>query len=135
MNDFLEQSSEDIIEEPSGETTADLVAAKSKKKDKEDEEGTLTVDVYRTGDDVVIKSTIAGVSADELDITINNDMVTIRGSRQPDEKIKESDYDWQELYWGPFSRTVILPEEINVDKAKASIKNGILTIKMPKAKK
>ena len=127
MSDFFEES----FEQPNTESEAELTSSRTKKQG-DSEEGTLTVDVYRTDTDIVIKSTIAGVTANDLDITINNDMVKIKGSREPDEKVKSSAYDWQELYWGPFSRTVILPEEIEVDKAKASMKNGILTIKMPK---
>lgn len=130
MSDFFEESLEQF---GVGQEDAELAVAR--KKSSSDEEGTLTVDVYRTDDEIVIKSTIAGVTADDLDITINNDMVVIKGKREPDEKIKSSDYDWQELYWGPFSRTVILPEEIDIDNAKASIKNGILIIRMPKISK
>ncbi len=112
-----------------------LAAAKSSKAKPKEEEGQLTVDVYQTDDEIVIKSAIAGVTADDLDISITNDMVTIRGSRGPDEKIKQSDYHYRELYWGLFSRSVILPEEIDSDSAKASMKNGILTIRLPKLAK
>ena len=112
---------------------AEFAATKSPSRMKsEDDEGQLTVDVYQTDDEIVIKSTIAGVTADDLDISVTNDMVTIKGSRKPDEKIKEADYYYQELYWGPFSRAIILPEEIDSDSAKASMKNGILTIRLPK---
>ena len=115
---------------------ANLTATKSVSKAKQkEEEGQLTVDVYQTDDDIVIKSTIAGVTADDLDISITNDMVTIKGSRGSEEKIKQSDYYYQELYWGAFSRSIILPEEIDADNAKASMKNGVLTIKLPKLAK
>ncbi len=120
------------------DSEANLTAAKSvgkaKQKEKE-EEGQLTVDVYQTDDEIVIKSTIAGVTADDLDISITNDMVTIKGSRGSEEKIKQSDYYYQELYWGAFSRSIILPEEIDADNAKASMKNGVLTIRLPKLAK
>lgn len=98
-------------------------------------EGQLTIDVYQTPSDIVIKSTIAGVSADDLDIAISNDMVTIRGNRKKDEEVKTEDYYYQECYWGPFSRSVILPVDIEADKADASLKNGILTIRLPKVEK
>jgi len=113
---------------------AELTASKIKKP-KKDEEGQLTVDVYQTEDDIVIRSTIAGVTADDLDISISQDMVAIKGSRKPDQKIAEDNFYYQELYWGPFSRTIILPEDIDADGAKASMKNGVLTIKMPKLSK
>lgn len=98
-------------------------------------EGQLTIDVYQTPSDIVIKSTIAGVSADDLDIAISNDMVTIRGARKKDEEVKAEDYYYQECYWGAFSRSVILPVDIEADKADASLKNGILTIRLPKVEK
>ncbi|MBI4836970.1 MAG: Hsp20/alpha crystallin family protein [Candidatus Portnoybacteria bacterium] len=98
-------------------------------------EGQLTIDVYQTPSDIVIKSTIAGVSADDLDIAISNDMVTIRGARKKDEEVKTEDYYYQECYWGAFSRSVILPVDIEADKADASLKNGILTIRLPKVEK
>jgi HSP20 family protein len=117
-------------------TEAELTAIKSGNKAKpKGEEGQLTVDVHQTEDEIVVKSTIAGVTADDIDISITNDMVTIKGSRDPDEKVKQSDYYYQELYWGPFSRSIILPEEIDSDNAKASMKNGILTIRLPKLAK
>jgi len=104
----------------------------SKKEPKQVSEGHLTIDVFQTEDEVVIQSTIAGVSVNDLDISVTNDMVTIKGKRLPKQKIKSSDYYWQELYWGPFSRSIILPVDIDTDAAKASMENGLLTIKLPK---
>lgn len=115
---------------------AELAASKSPARAKQaEEEGQLTVDVYQTEDDIIIKSTIAGVTADDLDISITNDMVSIKGSRKSEEKVRESDYYYQELYWGSFSRSIILPEEIDADKAKATMKNGVLTLRLPKLAK
>ena len=98
-------------------------------------EGALTVDVYKDGGDIVIRSTIAGATSDDIDISILDDMVTIRGTRQPDSKTPPSDYYYQELYWGPFSRSIILPEEVDSEAAKASMKNGILTVRLPTMEK
>jgi len=100
-----------------------------------EEEGQLTIDVYQTNDDITIKSTIAGVSAEDLDVSVINDMITIKGIRQKDEDISPENYYYEELYWGPFSRSVILPMDIDANKIKASIKNGILTIKLSKKEK
>lgn len=99
------------------------------------EEGQLTIDVYQTPSDVVIKSTVAGVKPEDIDISFTNDMITIRGKRKKDEEISTEDYYYQELYWGAFSRSVILPVEVDVDKARADIKNGILTVRLPKSEK
>lgn len=98
-------------------------------------EGQLTVDVFQNPGEIVIKSTIAGVTIEELDISITNDMVTIRGERKKDEEIPAEDYFYQECYWGPFSRSIILPVDIESDKAAATFKNGILTIRLPKVEK
>lgn len=96
-------------------------------------EGQLTIDVYQTKESIVIKSTIAGVTAEDLDISIDNDMVTIEGERQNCDEVSEGDYYYQECYWGGFSRSVILPCDVLADEADAELKNGILTITLPKA--
>jgi len=98
-----------------------------------DAEGQLTIDVYQTENDVVIKSTIAGVKPEDLDVSINNDMVTIRGDRKNEEEVTGENYYYQECYWGSFSRSVVMPTDIIPEKAEASLKNGILTIRLPKA--
>ncbi|MEK7463377.1 MAG: Hsp20 family protein [Patescibacteria group bacterium] len=98
----------------------------------EEGEGQLTIDVYQTPEEVVVESTIAGVKPEDLDISITNEAVTIRGKREKTETIKDEDYFYQECYWGKFSRSIILPQEIDADKAVASLKNGILVIKLPK---
>lgn len=96
-------------------------------------EGQLTIDVYQTENDIVIKSTIAGVKPEDLDVSINNDMITIRGERKKEEDVSEENYYYQECYWGNFSRSVILPVDVLAEKIEASMKNGILTIRLPKA--
>jgi HSP20 family protein len=98
-----------------------------------DQEGQLTVDVYQTPEFIVVKSTIAGVKPDDLDVSITNDMVTIRGTRRHDEEVREDDYFYRECYWGSFSRSIILPVDIVSEKSEASLKDGILTIRIPKA--
>jgi HSP20 family protein len=105
----------------------------SRSNDLENNEGQLTIDVYQTDNDIVIKSTIAGVKPEDLDVSINNDMLTIRGERKSDEQVTEENYYYQECYWGSFSRSVILPIDVVADKIEASMKNGILTVRMPKA--
>ncbi|MGE4554876.1 MAG: Hsp20/alpha crystallin family protein [Candidatus Paceibacterota bacterium] len=102
----------------------------------QEEEGELAVDLYETANELVLKSFIGGVKGEDLDITITNDMITITGKREFDEKEKEiKKFYYQECFWGPFSRSIILPKEIDADKAKAVIKNGLLTIRLPKIEK
>ena len=98
-------------------------------------EGELTVDVYQTPDSIVIKSMIAGVRPEDLDISITRDSVTIRGHREEERIAKDDDYFARELYWGSFSRTVQLPEEIDVDESEAIEKHGLLILKLPKLDK
>ena len=100
-----------------------------------DYEGQLTIDVYQTDEDIIIKSTIAGVTPENIDVTIDNDMVIIKGERKNCVDAKEEDYYYQECYWGSFSRSVILPCDIEADKIQAELKNGILTVILPKAHK
>jgi HSP20 family molecular chaperone IbpA len=104
--------------------------------DKETElEGELTVDVYQTPEMIVIKSMIAGVRPEDLDISITRDMVSIRGKREEERVSDDDDYFTRELYWGSFSRTISLPEEIDVDEAEAVEKHGLLILKLPKLDK
>ena len=95
-------------------------------------EGELAVDVYQTEKDLVIQATIAGVRPEELDISIENDIITIRGNRERPGEQKERNYFYQECYWGPFSRQIISPEEIDPSRTQASMKEGVLTIRIPK---
>ncbi len=99
------------------------------------EEGELTVDVYQTPDDIIIKTIVAGVRPEDLDVSITRDMITIRGSRQESSEINDGDYFHRELYWGTFSRNILLPQEIDVDASEASEKHGLLTLRLPKLDK
>lgn len=104
-------------------------------EDGEPQEGELPVDMYQTGDDVVIRALIAGVSPDDLDIAITRDMVTIKGMREEAQEAADDDYYHRELFWGSFSRTLLLPEEVLIDEAEAQEKHGLLEIRLPKVDK
>ena len=150
-----EMSDEEETEESDGEDipTATLAVAQTKKlkpksksklmtKTKQNNavdenfgEGRLNIDVYELEDELVIKSAIAGINEDDLDIEITADTVTIRGERRPDEEVAEENYYYKECYWGAFSRSVRLHTEIDPDKAEATMQNGILTIRLPKLSK
>jgi HSP20 family protein len=95
----------------------------------------LTVDMYETPNDIVIRTMVAGVKPEDLDISITRDMVTIRGDREADRAVSGEDYFHQELYWGSFSRSIVLPKEVEVEEAEASEKHGLLTIRLPKIDK
>ncbi|MCX6742632.1 MAG: Hsp20/alpha crystallin family protein [Candidatus Parcubacteria bacterium] len=101
----------------------------------EDFEGQLAVDVYQTKDAIIVKSTIAGVKPENLEIYLHNDLLTIRGKREEEKEEKDSDYFYKECYFGGFSRSIILPVEVQADRVEATLKNGILKIILPKAQK
>lgn len=98
----------------------------------DDEEGQLTIDVYKDKDDIIVESAIAGINPDDLEINITEESVTIRGKRAKEKTISEKDYYYQECFWGSFSRSIVLPQEIDPEKSVANFENGILTIRMPK---
>lgn len=97
--------------------------------------GELTVDVYQTPDEIVIESAIAGVKPEDIDIQATPESIAIKGSRHRAREASTGDYLCQECYWGKFARTIIFPEEVNPDGASVGFKNGILTIRLPKANK
>lgn len=101
----------------------------------EEAEGELAVDVYQTPDHIVIKALVAGVQPATIDISLTREMLTISGVRSDEREVEEDNYFQRELYWGSFSRTILLPEEIDVDGAEASEKHGILMIRLPKINK
>ncbi|MCK5085335.1 Hsp20/alpha crystallin family protein [Candidatus Parcubacteria bacterium] len=134
---------EKIVENEKDEMTLDETERKDENDkewfDKEsgssDEEGQLTVDVYKTKEDIVIKSIIGGVRSEDLDISVTSDMVTIKGKRNNIDEVTDDDYYYQECFWGNFSRSIILPCDIKAEGVEATIKNGILTVKLPKIEK
>jgi len=95
------------------------------------EEGELAIDVYQTDKDLIIQSAIAGVDLEDLDISIERDIIIIRGGREKPFQ-EDGDYFMQECFWGPFSREIILPAEADPGRATAEMKNGVLTIRIPK---
>ena len=97
--------------------------------------GELAVDVYQTPDAIVVKALVAGVQPTTIDISLTREMLTISGKREDEREVEEENYFQRELYWGSFSRTILLPEEVDVDMAEASEKHGILMIRLPKINK
>jgi len=95
--------------------------------------GALAVDMYETDQDVVIKSSMPGVKAEDLDITITGDTLTIKGETKTEEKVEKANYIRQERRYGAFCRSLTLPTTIVAEKAKAEFENGVLTLTLPKA--
>ncbi|MDP3990872.1 MAG: Hsp20/alpha crystallin family protein [Candidatus Nealsonbacteria bacterium] len=136
---------EEEKEEPRKATVKKKVKVEIEKKPKKEEqpkpdpedlvqqeEGQLAIDVYETDDDIVVQSAIGGIKAEDLDISVENDLLTISGSRENKIEKEGKKYFYQECYWGSFMRKVILPQEVDAVKANASVKDGILTLSIPK---
>jgi HSP20 family protein len=120
----LDEHDEDDISLQEEETTPE-----------EETDGQLAIDMYQTPTEIVIKTMVAGVKPEDLDISITRDMATIKGHREESNDVIGNDFFHKELYWGTFSRTVMLPEEIDVETTEAINKNGLLIITMPKVDK
>jgi HSP20 family protein len=125
----MEEREEEVEEEEAEETP------EKNWVDEEEKEAELSVDVYQNNDQITIKTMVAGVRPEDLDIAITRDSVTIKGKREEERNIREEDYLTKELYWGTFSRTVVLPQEIDVDEAEAIERYGMLIIRLPKLNK
>jgi HSP20 family protein len=103
--------------------------------EEENEEAELTVDVFQTSTDIFLQTMVAGVKPEDLDLTIGRDMITIKGKRENDQSVPDENYFTKELYWGKFSRTILLPQEVEPDQSDATEKHGLLTIKLQKVDK
>ena len=101
----------------------------------EAEEGELSVDVYQTTSEIIIEAMVAGVKPEDLHLSITRDMVTIKGRRDGNTQVNHDDYFYKELYWGTFTRTILLPHEVEIEEAEAVEKHGLLIIRLPKVDK
>ncbi len=137
---FFERLTGSMMVEEETEEPKKISVKESKKNgsdwmEEENEEAELTVDVYQTPTEIVVQTMVAGVRPEDLDINISRDMVTIRGKREESRSIDETNYFVKELYWGKFSRTISLPQEIEPEEAEATEKHGLLTVKLRKVDK
>jgi len=94
--------------------------------------GAPALDVYEDKDAVVVKAELPGMTKKDIDVSISGDVLTLRGEKKKEEEVSEEDYYYCERSYGSFSRSVRLPAEVQADKAKASFKNGVLEIRLPK---
>jgi HSP20 family protein len=126
-----------LEEEEGVETQSVGVRSVSKESvfEESEEEAQLSIDVFQTPSEIVVKTMVAGVKPEDLDVSITRDVITIHGERGEDRTVASEDYMHRELYWGSFSRTINLPEEIDVDGAEAVEKNGMLILRLPKMDK
>jgi HSP20 family protein len=137
----IDTSKEDSFDEqdtfddgPAAEENIDQKPEKWSEENTE-EEGELPIDMYQTRDAIVIRALVAGVNPEDLNISITRDMVTLKGQREEVQEAPDEDYYHRELFWGSFSRSIVLPEEIIIDEAEAKEKHGLLEITLPKLDK
>ncbi len=97
-----------------------------------DPEGELAVDVYQTETEMVVQAAVGGVKSEELDISVENDLLTIKGIRKNPSEDKNRNYFFQECYWGKFSRKIIITDEIDPSRINANMKDGILVLRIPR---
>ena len=93
---------------------------------------TPVVDVFEEKDEVVVKAEVPGLSKEDLDVTLTESTLTIKGEKKKEEELRDKDYHRIERSYGSFARSLELPAEVKTDQAKASFKNGILEIRLPK---
>lgn len=92
----------------------------------------VPIDIYQTDKDVVVKATLPGVDAEDVEISISGDILTIKGEHSEEEEINEGDYIHREHRYGTFSRSLTLPASVNSDMADATFDKGVLTLTLPK---
>lgn len=111
-----------------------VVPAQEEEWNAAETEGELAVDVLETESDLIVLAPMAGTKSEDIFLHLHNDVLTIRARRSP--PLSESaKYFFEECYWGKFSRTIVLPVEVKGDFATSEYKNGVLSIKIPKATK
>ncbi|MEI7452169.1 MAG: Hsp20/alpha crystallin family protein [Candidatus Falkowbacteria bacterium] len=97
--------------------------------------GQLLLDVFSTDKNIIIKSAMAGVRMEDLNVSLSNGLLTVRGQREANFDEKKGKYVYKECYWGSFSRSIVLPEEVDSKKIEAFLENGVLTIILNKVKR
>ncbi|MDQ5962493.1 MAG: hypothetical protein QG653_300 [Patescibacteria group bacterium] len=138
--EVVEQDEEEELQIKHTSRTKDTPSRRSIAREEENlsddpEEGELSVDVYQTPTEIIIEAMVAGVKPEDLHLSITRDMVTVKGRRDGNTQISHDDYFYKELYWGSFSRTILLPHEVEIEEAEAVEKHGLLIIRLPKLDK
>jgi HSP20 family protein len=118
LREMMDRMIDEVFERPFGVTFAGQVPA---------------IDMYQTDNEVVVKAALPGVKADDVQISVTGDVLTIKGEIKQEEEQKGRSYHIREHRWGAFERSIILPTAVVADKARAEFENGILTITLPKA--
>ena len=111
--------------------TAKKIGDEEENEEQKGDSAPLPVDVFRSGDKLVILTPIAGVIIEDISVAITEDVLTISGDRKKPDEVSRQDHFSQECFWGEFSRSIVLPVTVNTNKVAAFYKRGILRIEMP----
>ena len=135
---FLDNDSQEEVEQSPAQLSNSFPSEEDPEAwdEPEDFPGHLAVDVYETADKLVVKARTAGISKNDLDVTISDNILTISGILSGGEDEQTTRWHIQECYWGEFSRTIALPVSVREDEGsvKAELKDGVLTISFEKEK-
>lgn len=125
-----------VADEPATDSTPAPVASSDDwdEEQLQDMPGMLAVDVYETKEKLIVKARTAGVNKDDLDVSIADNTLTIRGTLSSGDEVDAENYHIQECYWGEFSRTLALPVPVKEDEVEAVLKDGVLAISFTKVK-
>jgi HSP20 family protein len=129
---FLDNDS--VVDSPKNAAVEEVPAEEEEWEEPEDFPGQLAVDVYETADKLVVKARTAGISKNDLDVSISDNILTISGILSGGEDEQTTRWHIQECYWGEFSRTIALPVQVREEGVKAELKDGVLTITFEKEK-
>jgi len=114
---------------------AQLIREKMQNDRDEHTEGQLALDIYQTPTEIVIVAPIAGVKLSDIDVSVTEDVLTIKGKRYLEFDIPEEDYFSQECFWGDFSRSIVLPASVDTSRIAATFKDAVLKITIPKVER
>ncbi len=136
---FMDQLDDDFLNDDDDDDTsvvdeAEADTASSSDDFFEDTEvpGQLAVDVYQTKEDIYVVAPVPGVAKGDIDLSIVENTLTVRGKRSSSQDVQAGDFFVQECYWGEFSRSIILPVQVKEERAEAELKDGMLTVRIPK---
>ena len=141
LTGLMEQEDAEIEESPENEVAevaeddSEISINDDDEISEDDDAGELAVDVFQKPTEIVIKAMVAGVRPEDLEVSLTREMVTIKGKREREKHGGSDEYSYKELYWGSFARSLVLPEEVDVDVAEANVQNGLLMIRLPKVDK
>jgi len=140
LTGMMEHEDDELLEEGDTEASTendgvDVPVDSEGEVPEEAAEGELAVDVFQKPNEIVVKAMVAGVKPEDLDVALTREMVTIKGRREREKHGAADEYAYRELYWGTFARSLVLPEEVDVDTAEANVQNGLLIIRLPKIDK